>query len=184
MLEKYLNEIIESYLKPMLAQDQSFEEFKRQLEEQCYDNAYDMLATSIKEKFTIDEFQEIVNPKALSTQPTEYYEGPTIYKDIALQFADYLVQNKYEDAYNLLSLKLKEEYSPEKLKENYTKMISYFHTDKITVYKEFVIAEGDAGDKNNIYVPIEEDGNQEAIFVNVDYENGLLSIKSLDWGRP
>jgi len=113
-----------------------------------------------------------------------YYEGPTIYKYLALQFSEYLVQNKFQDAYNLLSLKIKEEYSPEKLEEQYKRMIEYFHSDNISVYRDFVIAEGDAGYPNTIYVPIDGDGDQEAVYVDVDYEDESLCIKRIEWGRP
>ena len=157
--------------------------FSKLIESKDFQSAYKMLSSPMKEKLSIEDFNKITNPEVVVTQQG-YYEGPTIYKYIALQFAEHLVQNKYQDAYNLLSSKLKKEYSPEQLKEKCTKMVDYFHTDNLTVYIDFVIAEGDAGYENNIYVPIEEEGNQEAISVDVDYEEKSLCIKSIDWGRP
>ncbi|HFU75171.1 MAG TPA: hypothetical protein ENK91_10235 [Bacteroidetes bacterium] len=157
--------------------------FVKLIESKDFQNAYKMLSLPIKEQLSIEDFHKITNPEVVVTQQG-YYEGPTIYKYIALQFAEHLVQKKYQDAYKLLSPELKKEYSPEKLKEKVTRMVNYFHTNKLTVYIDFVIAEGDAGYENNIYVPIEEEGNQEAVCVDVDYENTSLCIKSIEWGRP
>ena len=115
---------------------------------------------------------------------TPYYEGPTIYKDVALKFANYLVEGQFIDAHSLLSSRLQLKYSPQILADKYVHMIEYFHTKNITVNEEFVIREGDRGDKQDIYVPIEEPGNSEAIAVIVDYDKDVLSITELDWGRP
>jgi len=113
-----------------------------------------------------------------------YYEGPTIYKDVALQFSRNIVAGRFIDAHKLLSRALKLKYSPQTLADTYVKMIEYFDTDNVSVNEEFVIREGDSGDKEYIYVPIDEPGNSEAIAVKVDYENNVLCITELDWGRP
>ena len=112
---------------------------------------------------------------------TSYYEGPTIYKDVALRFANHLVEGQFVDAHSLLSSRLQLKYSPQILADKYMHMIEYFYTKNITVNEEFVIREGDRGDKQDIYVPIEEPGNSEAVAVIVDYDKDILSITEIDY---
>ncbi len=106
--------------------------------------------------------------------------------ELALKFANLLVAKKYKEAHNLLSSSEKLEYSSENFKEEMERMIEYFfRPDKIFVAEDWVWNEPHYSmDDNYIYVPIEEEGNSEAVYLKVDYENDKLVISDIEFGRP
>jgi len=105
--------------------------------------------------------------------------------EFALQFANYLVDKKYDEAFSLLSVKMKEEFSAQDLEKEMLSMTNYFEDmNNIRVDEEFTREEGANFLDNHIYIPIIEDGNNEAIWIEINDKNESSVILNLEFGRP
>jgi len=104
--------------------------------------------------------------------------------NLALKFANCLIDKKYDEAFSLLSKEMKEEFSAQNLEKEMLSMIEYFYTpNTIFIPQDYIDEECEVED-NYIYIPIKEDGNSEAINIEVDYEENTLVILDLEFGRP
>ena len=105
--------------------------------------------------------------------------------DFGLKFANYLVNKKYKEAFFHLSLNMKKNFSIARLENEMLSMIDYFYNPhNIWVCEEFVREDECAVDDNYIYIPINGDGESEAIYIEIDYVDNELVILDLEFGRP
>jgi len=181
-----LKDIIVQTAKAMLADDKEPWLFVELLELKDYENAYKMLSESNKSKYTLEEFEKFVTEDPIDENPTpdNFQEEQMPYKKVAIEFATFLVKREYEQAFNMLCKAQQEEYTVASLEKNMNDMTDYFENKRnIGVAIKFVEEEGAIDDKY-IYVPIEEDGNCEAVTVEIYLENGRQCIGSIEWGRP
>ena len=181
-----LKEIIIQSTKAMLSDDKEPLLFVALLELKDYKNAYKMLSESNKSKYTLEEFKKFVTEDPINENPTpgNFQEEQMPYKKVAIQFATFLVRREYKHAFNMLCKSQQEEYTATSLEKNMNDMTDYFQNNRnIWVAIKFVEEEGAIDDKC-IYVPIEEDGNSEAVTVEICLENGKQCIRSIEWGRP
>ena len=129
-------------------------------------------------KSEIPEYQqqELLRLKDLEDQKTPHGQ-------VALSFAIALVNGKFEDAHSILSPSIKDEWSPELLRDTYEEMIEYFGDLPVNY-----ISIGDVGtmlpDDCWVYVEIACDGCAEAITVTIEVENEKYLIQKIEWGRP
>ena len=180
------SEMISQAGKEMLADGEDVFVFTKLLELKDFEGAYKMLSESKKSKLTIEEFKKFSTeePIDLNPVPSNFQEEQMPYKKVAIDFATYLVQGNYTKAFDMLTEEQKKEYSKESLQNEMMRMTDYFeNSSKIWVETKFVEEEGAIDDKC-IYVPIEEDGNSEAVCVDIVFENGKLLIDNIEWGRP
>jgi len=184
------NEVFEEIIlqmgKEMLAEGEDAFIFAKLLEVKDFKNAYTMLSESQKEKCTVEEFEKFSteDPVDLNPAPKNFQEEQMPYKKVAIDFATFLVHKEYIKAFDMLTEEQKKEYSEESLQNEMMRMTDYFeNSDKIWVETKFVEDEGAIDDKC-IYVPIEEDGNSEAVCVDIVFENEKLLIGNIEWGRP
>ncbi len=104
---------------------------------------------------------------------------------VALEFATALANGKSEDAYQLLSASISEEWSPSTLQKTYEEMIEYFDTPTNYIHVEVVTTDGlEPQDIGWAYTSIGYDGGGEAITVIVCNEQGKHLIREIEWGRP
>ncbi len=97
-------------------------------------------------------------------------------------FALHVVQGAYSEAASMLSPAAQENWTEELIEENYQAMIRYFddaEIEVITNWDELEDVEVDNG--MMLYVPIEADGESEAITVVIDEEHKIVDI---GFGRP
>ncbi len=180
------SEIILQIGKEMLTEGKDTFVFAELLRLKDFKNAYKMLSKSKKTNLTIEEFEKILTeePTDLNPAPCNFQEEQMPYKEVAIAFATSLVQKEYTKAFDMLTEDLKKEYSEESLQNEMMKMTDYFeNSNKIWVERKFVEEEGAIDDKC-IYVPIVEDGNSEAVCVDIVFENEKLLICNIEWGRP
>lgn len=109
------------------------------------------------------------------------------YKKTAYNFANALAKENYTDAFKLLSSNIESQWSPQKLKESYEKIIEYGEGPATNV--EVVDSMDYWPDKKDddigwAYVAIEGGDYAEAVTVIVSKENGDYRIRDIEWGRP
>lgn len=104
-------------------------------------------------------------------------------KSAVLEFGNHLVSRNFEQAHSKLSKELAAALTPGNLEEEYDNMISHFDTeDAGVVFQAFEYVDTDSyGDW--VYMPIEGDGELEAVNVAVLEEDGKLVINEIEWGR-
>jgi hypothetical protein len=107
----------------------------------------------------------------------------TRFKDIALQFAQALIDERFEHAHQQLDTALKAKLPAEKLKRYYQQMLL---DDGVTPKAILDVTleswpDKPANDAFWAYVAIEGNTYSEAVAVTVTHE-GLIS--SIEWGRP
>ncbi len=96
-----------------------------------------------------------------------------------------LANGKFEDAYQLLSASIREEWMETTLQETYEEMIEYFDTPTNYIHVEAVTTDGmEPQDIGWAYTSIAYDGGGEAITVIVCNEQGKQLIREIEWGRP
>ncbi len=181
-----MSEMISQVGKLMLENEKDAFAFAKLLESKDFKNAYQMLSGSLKENFTEEDIERFVteDPVDLNPAPSDFQDKQMPYKKIAIEFSNYLVQKEFTKAFNMLSQEQQQEYTVESLEKNMQDMTNYFENpNNIWVETQFVLDEGAIDDKC-IYVPIEEDGNSEAVTVEMTEENGKILINSIEWGRP
>ena len=182
-------QILQQMTNTLISEDSDALEFSNLIEAKNYDKAYTLVMPSIKETLDINEFKQLMNINSIPSDTPDdsaiknFQESQKIYKDIALKFSKLLVNNDFTDAYKMLSISLKKDYTPELLEKKLKDMTDYFEGNILTVATKFVEEEG-AMDDQYIYVPIEEPGNGEAISLFIAKENEILCINEIEWGRP
>lgn len=113
------------------------------------------------------------------------------YENTALNFAHFLIQQHFTDAFALLSPALQNSLSVAELEKTYTKMVSYFKTPPNNA--ELIEALSDwpgklSDDVAWVYVSI-DNGNTDAEAVSVTLESSnanaenQVTIRSIEWGR-
>lgn len=192
MKAKSENEIFEEIIlqasKELLANKKDALLFGGLIKSEDFENSYELLSESLKSKLTVEKLEEVMtgdfydsNPKLI---PPQEYQMP--YKKVAIEFASYLVDKEFVKAFNMLTKKQQEKYTPKLLERKMKNMTSYFdNPENIFVGKEFVLDEVTFYyDDSFIYVPIEEDGNSEAVYVELIKEDEVILIGNIEWGRP
>ena len=105
---------------------------------------------------------------------------------LALQFAEALVGERFDDAHAMLTSRLREQMSPDDLRTHFQEMM--YSPGPIVV--EGVMAamqdwpDREPGDVGWAYVSIAGDGYGEAVTVIVMQENAALKIRDIEWGSP
>jgi hypothetical protein len=130
----------------------------------------------VKSDLTELQQHEINRLKDLEDQKTPYGQ-------VALTFATALVNGKFEDAHNLLSPSIKDEWSPELLKDTYEEMVEYFG-DLPVNYISTGVVDTSLPEDSWVYVDIACDGCGEAVTVTIEPEDGKYLIQKIEWGRP
>lgn len=184
--EKVIKEQISLYGKEIFADGEDPFVFAEFLASQDFENAYKMLSDALKTKMSIEELKSFAIEDLLDTNPVpnNFQEDQIPYKKVAIEFANQLVQKEFEKAFDMLTDELNQENTIASLEKNMRDMTSYFENpDNIWVETQFVLDEGVIDDKY-IYVPIEENGNSEAVTVEIFKENDKALIRSIEWGRP
>ena len=109
------------------------------------------------------------------------------YKKTAYDFANALAKEDYTEAFKLLGSKIESQWSPQKLKTSYEKMIEYGEGPATNV--EVVESMNDWPDRKDddigwACVAIEGSDYTEAVTVIVSKENGDYRVRDIEWGRP
>lgn len=102
---------------------------------------------------------------------------------VAFEFATDLVNEKFEEAYSLLSPSIKDDWTPELLKDTYKEMVEYFG-DLPVNHVSVDLVDTTLPEDNWVYVSIASDGGCEAITATIRSENGKYLIQKIEWGRP
>jgi len=181
-----MSEMISQVGKAMLENEKDAFAFAKLLESKDFKNAYQMLSGSLKENFTEEDIESFIteDPVDLNPAPSDFQEKQMPYKKIAIEFANHLVKKEFENAFNMLTQDQQQKYTVATLEKNMQDMTDYFENpNNIWVETKFVLDEGAIDDKC-IYVPIDENGNSEAVTLEMIEENGKVLISSIDWGRP
>ena len=109
------------------------------------------------------------------------------YPDVAAEFAAAMVDGKYDVAHAMLGSRLEQEYSLDKLGNEYEAMIEYgdskVKSDGVLNTMEDWPTRKPM-DVGWAYVSITGDEFAEAIIVIVSVENDVLKISNIEWGRP
>jgi len=113
-----------------------------------------------------------------------FQEDQMIYKKVAIEFTNFLVNKNYSNAYNMLTEALQKVTNIKLLEKEMIDMTDYFEDpNNLWVDTKFVEEEG-AIDNKCIYVPIVGNGSSEAVTVEIYLENEKQCIGSIEWGRP
>jgi hypothetical protein len=185
-MNELFGKLLGEYQKSLLKKGADINAFVQLLLISDYENAHKMLSVEHQDKITPDELQSFIMEDPVDENPkaSNFQEEQKPYKEIAIKFANCLVNSEYQKAFDMLSVELQQEYTIESLSNNMGEMVSYFETpDTVWVDEEFVLQEG-AIDEGCIYVPIVEEGNSEAVTLDIVYYNDEGKITELEWGRP
>ena len=111
------------------------------------------------------------------------------YEQTAVAFANALVKGEFTKAHQLLTPSLRNELSPDALRDELNAMIDYGDGPPKDIYfsSEHSLDEWpakEAGDVGWAYVGVTGDDFNEAVRVVVADVDGVLLIRSIEWGRP
>ena len=113
------------------------------------------------------------------------------FTDVAQMFAQSLVDQRFDDAWNLLTPALQAELTPGELSRRLRSMYERYEPDscpeRIWFDPEFSGIDFPArqpDDAGWAYVGIEGDGFIEAVTVVVSNVAGRMLVRSIEWGRP
>lgn len=111
------------------------------------------------------------------------------YTQLALVFANALIEGKFNKAYCFFSAELKVEYSVEVLKQRYETMVSYFLTPPRYCQVEVLMDDWayplkQESDLVWVYVSINNDTDGEAVTIIISQEQSHFVISYIEWGRP
>ena len=106
---------------------------------------------------------------------------------MAEKFARALVEGQFEVAYQLLSCKAKEGFSPLGLKSSFESMIEYgggpiTHVEVMNTLEDWPAKQEE--DIGWAYVAVSGDDYSEAVTVVVAREATKSVIREIEWGRP
>ncbi len=106
---------------------------------------------------------------------------------VAFEFAKYIVDGNYNAAHCMLDEKLRNEWNPDSLKEEFEDMIDYGEgpVNHIEVMNE--MTDWPSEEDNDIgwaYVALSGENFSEAVAVVVCQEVNQFKIKEIEWGRP
>lgn len=101
----------------------------------------------------------------------------------AIQFGTLLTTREFEAAHQLLAPELAADVSPGELEHEYDEMIVHFDTENVDPVPDALqlVDEDDFG--KWIYVPIEGDGELEAIILAIQLVDGKYVITDIEWGK-
>lgn len=104
-------------------------------------------------------------------------------KSVVVSFSWDLVARQFNNAHQRLAKGLAKELSPDQLEILFDEVIGHFETDDVGVAVEAV----ELVDQDNqwcwYYVPLEGDGELEALTVAVNYLDPSYCIEDIEWGR-
>jgi hypothetical protein len=109
------------------------------------------------------------------------------YEQIALQFAQCLLDAKFADAYAMLSGNVKENLALAELQNTYENMVNYPADTIITVEVMETMLDWPDKQANDIgwaYVAVSGKTFSEAVAVIIENAGGSMLIRSVEWGRP
>jgi hypothetical protein len=113
------------------------------------------------------------------------------FADTAQQFAQALVDERFDDAWTLLTPQLRQELPAHvlaaKLRAMYESYVPDSRPERIVLDPQFAMHDfpmRQPGDAGWAYVAIEGLGFVEAVTVVVCDLDGRLCIRSIEWGRP
>jgi len=112
------------------------------------------------------------------------------FEEVAVAFASALVEGDFVRAHGLLAPNLKQELSPEALREQLFDMFRDYsegppkaaHFDDQFSHEDWPAKQ--PGDRGWAYVGIHGDDFMEAVSVTVTDVEGALLIREVEWGRP
>jgi hypothetical protein len=111
----------------------------------------------------------------------------SVHGEIAVTFAKYLTAGRFDDAHNMLSEHLQQQYRPSDLNRKYSAMVSYGGSAPDDVELISTMETSPARQANDLgwaYVAISGDGFLEALSVVVAQEKRGAFIREIEWGRP
>jgi len=101
----------------------------------------------------------------------------------AIQFSTLLTAREFEAAHRLLAPQLATDISPGDLEHEYDEMIVHFDTENVDPVPD-ALQQVDADEFGQwIYVPIEGDGELEAIVIALQKVDGEYCITDIEWGK-
>jgi hypothetical protein len=113
------------------------------------------------------------------------------FAEVAVRFAQALVDGRYAEAWHLLTPETQAEYGPDQLRERFRSMYQGCAPDakaeRILFDPEFCGTESpdsQHGDAGWVYVAIEGVGFMEAVTVVISDVGGPLRVRRIVWGRP
>jgi len=177
---------IEEAGKSIVGEEKNILAFLTLLDNGNFEEAHKMLLPDLQKRWSIEELGRFSLEDPYNENPPKgnFQEEQMPYKKVAIKFATFLVNEEYDKARDMLSKALKIEYTEESLKENMINMTEYFdNPNEIWVNKIFVEEEGSTSECC-VYVPIEGEGCSEAVFLEINLENGAELIDMIEWGRP
>ncbi len=108
-------------------------------------------------------------------------------RDVTLQFAQALVDARFDDAVNLLTVSMQPQWPASRLQKTYQDMVASFEAPPQAVEIQETLDDWPAkqpADVAWIYVSISGNTQSEAVTVVVCTQESALCIRSIEWGRP
>jgi hypothetical protein len=139
------------------------------------------ISTSIAPEQVKSDIPESQQLELYRLQDLEDQKTP--YGQVALTFVTALVDEKFEDAYILLSPSIQDDWPPKLLKDTYEGMVEYFG-DLPVNYISIGAVDTSLPEDCWVYVEIACDGCGEAVTVTIKAENEKYLIQKIEWGRP
>ncbi len=111
------------------------------------------------------------------------YQIPQHLREFVAQFGWDLVARQFASAHKFLSPGLANDLSSEQLEVLFDELIAHFETDDVGVAVEAIQLVDEDNQWLWLYVPLEGDGELEALTVAVNYLDNRYSIEEIEWGR-
>ncbi len=108
---------------------------------------------------------------------------------LAKNFAQMLVDGRFDVAHKLLSRTAQAEWPVAALEKTYRQMVAYFVHPPSSVVPTMAMRKGEMPNLRNedvawVYTAIAADGDHEAVTIIITKENDAYVIRWLEWGRP
>ena len=106
---------------------------------------------------------------------------------IALEFAQALIADEFDQAHEMLSSEAKARWDVTALRDAYRNMTEYFEAPPNLAQVMEVMTEWpdkQPGDVGWAYAAIAGEGESEAVTVVISSEGGKHLVRNVEWGRP